>query len=536
MSEAIEHGDSQLVTDLGAMRDLKLVVNGDYTEFLSEHPVEDCFAVDENGNIYVSSAMSKGGYGRTGVLARQLRLLTEQRGLGKYMPVQHSVFTSHIAEVLAEQQEAAAEGGKASVSAQEVLDILYQAIDSNASDIHIEVKPGRENKSPLQFRVDGLLTHQSYLSATVSARIVRVLFNSHDFARGDLKTGDACDEMFEVRHPKRGLHTVRLNSIPTEGGGNKLVARIRNPHEIKRIQDSGYTRRQVEKISAVRNFSAGMFLFCGPTNSGKSTSVTSIMSSIARTKCVLELADPIEATLPNVTHVNIGGDYDAHGLALIEATVRQDTDVLVLGEIRDKETVSAAEQMAEQGKLVISTLHTESVVGVHSRLVGIGMKKELLSLPNFLRGAVAQKLVPMLCQRCASEIPSVQYGDMGGDPHKQALDNHRHIAMLYKRLTGDSPKIRYWNPKGCRYCRNGIRGRTVVAEVMMVDGQVREIFADGNLNQLRQYLMKEQMMTTIQHHALLKIGSGFIDPEIVQERTEMITDADICWPARAPRA
>ena len=529
------------ITDIDDLRARKLVMCGEHAEYLGKYESEHVFLVDEDGSLYVSATMPPERHGRMALHAKQQGLLTAARPLGTVITATPAVFASFVQEVLDRERTKAesAPGDEQRESTQRVRYFLDLAIDDGASDIHLEMKPGAVSRSVMHFRINGMLHKHSDLSADEAEKIIRVLFKNQDFAEGDWDASKACDEMFTLDRPD-STYTVRLNSVPTENGGCKLVARLRSQTDVSSIKDAGYTPQQVQRINRVRFFSAGMYLFCGPTNSGKSTSVVSLVVSMPPHKCVFELADPIEVNLgmPNVSHVpmNLSGEDSAEKvLGLIEATVRQDTDVLVLGEIRNMATIRAAQQMAEQGKLVISTLHTDSVVGVHSRLVGIGMPPDLLTLPNFLRGAVAQRLIPTLCRHCASTAPRIE--EVGGDPRhvleEQATEEHaRILAMCRTMWPKHDTKIRYWNPVGCSQCRGGISGRTVVAEAMEVDAAVREIFASGNLNGLREHLIYKQGMTTIAQHALMKIASGLIDPQIVEERIERITPETLRWPRR----
>ena len=359
-----------------------------------------------------------------------------------------------------------------------------------------------------------------------------LLFANQEYAETDFSPNQVCDGQFEFPVPNPTgpgslIYTARLNSTPTTLGC-KTVLRLRGEASAQiKIQHAGYTPTQLGIIERSIRLTEGLVLFCGPTNSGKSSSLTSIISSQPMSRCIIELADPIECVLDNVTPIDISPRGEGRQQMvndIIEATVRQDTDILVLGEIRDP-TIGIAEKLAEQGKLVVSTLHTASVSGVYNRLTSMGCPSALLASPGFFRAAVAQRLAPLLCEKCSRPQPSpTDYAARGEDCVRVAC-----LASAYSKTHrgGRPAQVRYRNPDGCPACRgSGVKGRTLVAEAMEVTEEVRAIYASGDLSDLRRHLIQDQGMESIHTHGLIKVASGALDPLDLEDRIEPI------WPEK----
>lgn len=515
------------LADIRALRVVEKTRKQEIVDFLSRHQSLKAF-VSREGTIYYSSSAE--GSRELSDLRRSVRsyglIDPESMKNGssvKMIAVLPEVYETFLGAAEATEEDTAVDQSDGGAAA-----IVYAAIRMDASDIHIEA---RAPLATILFRIDGVMRiYSDGISYEQAMRTIKTLFESHDFAKTDFEPHDACDAVFNIDH-KGSTHMVRMSAIPTTQG-SKLVARIRNPTEIIDVQDSGYSLNQLSIIRRAMRLTEGLVLFCGPTNSGKSTTVTSLLAKMSRARCVLELSDPVEAHLSNVSHVDLqpkGDDAEERADRLTEATVRQDPDVLVLGEIRNYKTVKAAEKLAEQGKLVISTLHVGTVVGIPKRLEGLGMEAHLLSLPNFFRAATAQKLISRLCKHCRLGGPI--FGSK--EEEIETLVDLKRINWLGKLYAKNDAKekgtelrettLRYHNPDGCDYCGNtGVKGRTLVAETMWVDERVREILQTGRFGDLREYLIRTQGMESIHEHALSKIILGEIDPLRLEDRIERI--------------
>ena len=507
-----------IVTEINVLRDAGHLDSPTVTAYLAQHPGLPVL-IGEDGTVYHRATAPQTPLMELRRFLWQKKLLSA--GSSAFRPVLDTVFASYTKEL-----DRAACPSDPNIGVAHATDLLELAVSSEASDIHIEA---RREGATILFRVHGVMRITAKnIDFDEAQRLIQTYYVNSQYANTTFDPMSPCDGQFNFIDPNTNkAYIARLNCVPTAQRGLKLVARLRNPLEVQDIAGAGYSSTQMRLIRDALACTEGMLLFCGPTNSGKSTSVTSLIASLPRSRCVVELADPIEAYLPNCTHVSLNSSgensEDLAGL-LIEATVRQDTDILVLGEIRSAQTASAAEKLAEQGKLVISTLHTGTVLGVYSRLTGLGMTRHLLSLPGFFRAAAAQRLIPTLCSACCRDEP----------PLAQREANRRLRGILKLSHADQIGAIRYHNPEGCEDCQHtGIISRTLVAEVMLVDDEVRGMFASGDLHHLRRYLVSEQGMESMHRHALDKVLTGTLDPFHVEARIEPFSVHNIELPLRA---
>ena len=377
--------------------------------------------------------------------------------------------------------------------------VLNNAIEASASDIYIDI---RQDFARLSFKTFGQVAHIKDMAKDMGLSIARGLF-----AAGNDKWQEmaACDTSFSHQHEER-LYRVRCNSLP-DTRGQSVACRVRDPGFVLPLEQSGYSDHQIRLIRRICRAPGGMILITGETNSGKSTTLAGLMLNAPRGQRMIEIADPVEVHFDHCTHVEINryGDNPAKEFnAVLGATVRQDPDALVLGEIRDEDTADAAQSMAIQGKRVYSTLHTQSCVASIPRLQNLGVDHHLLSLREFLAGVVNQNLVPLVCPCCRFEA----HPDNG-------LDRH------YREIFGEAALLVYINPDGCDQCINGVVGQTLVAEVypLCLDRkEAHQLIARNELWKLEDYMKEEFGIQTKQEHAMDKVRQGLIDPD----RTEAI--------------
>ena len=282
------------------------------------------------------------------------------------------------------------------------------------------------------------------------------------------------------------------------------MCRVRDPGYILPLDKSGYSDHQVSLIKRICMAPGGLILITGETNSGKSTTMAALMDSSSRNQRMIEIADPCEVEFDHCTHVELDHYRDDAGEAfknILAATVRQNPDALVLGEIRDEITAQAAQNMAIQGKRVFSTLHTQSCVAAIPRLASFGVDHHLLSLREFIAGIVNQNLVPLVCQNCCRE----QHDDADRD-------------RRYRALFGSV--VRYVNPDGCPQCVSGVSGQTLVAEVypFFLDRKdAHKYISNHELFRMENYMKQEFGIESKQDHARSKVLRGLIDPALTEE-------------------
>ena len=374
--------------------------------------------------------------------------------------------------------------------------ILGRAIDAGASDVYLDIRHG---EGTLSWRVYGRVSRVETLDRDTAEALARGLFSRTENAQWQER--EPCDGSFGHAHGER-LYRVRVNSLP-DTRGQSLSCRIRDPGFVLPLDEAGYSDHQTALIGRICRAPGGMILVTGETNSGKSTTLASLMVDAPRGERMIEIADPVEVEMEHCTHVEIdryAENAEARFRAVLAATVRQNPDSLVLGEIRDAETALAAQSMAIQGKRVLSTLHTQSCVAAIPRIMNLGVDPHLLALREFLAGIVNQNLVPLVCPHC------------GLDRHPDPKRRER-----FERLFG--PGCRHVDPRGCERCVGGVSGQTLVAEVypLWLDrADAHRIIAENELWRLEDYMKRTFSIQSKHDHARTKVLDGLVDPEMTE--------------------
>ncbi len=398
----------------------------------------------------------------------------------------------HIRRSTEVRPEEAAQTGNATVEY-----VLAKAVDSKASDIYLDI---RRETAILSFRIFGVIRRVEQFDVEIAKGIARGMWNRS--GRSQWVESDPVDTAFTYDHEGRE-YRIRGSSLK-DTRGNSIVCRVRDPGYILPLDKSGYSDHQTSLIKRICMAPGGLILITGETNSGKSTTISALIDSSPRNQRMIEIADPCEVEFDHCTHVELDHYRENANEAfknILAATVRQNPDALVLGEIRDEITAQAAQNMAIQGKRVFSTLHTQSCVAAIPRLASFGVDHYLLSLREFIAGIVNQNLVPLVCQRCCR--------DKHGDSNKD---------RRYRALFG--PDIRYINEAGCDRCVSGVVGQTLVAEVypFFLDRKdAHKHISNHELFRLETYMREEFNIQSKQDHAKEKVRLGLIDPEKTEE-------------------
>ena len=390
------------------------------------------------------------------------------------------------------QQVKAIQAGNATVEY-----VLAKAVEAGASDIYLDI---RRETAILSFRIFGVIQRIEEFDVEIARGVARGMWNRSGHSQW--VESDPVDTAFTYVHEGHE-YRIRGSSLK-DTRGNSIVCRVRDPGYILPLGESGYSDHQVSLIKRICMAPGGLILITGETNSGKSTTMAALMDSSSRNQRMIEIADPCEVEFDHCTHVELDHYRDDAGEAfknILAATVRQNPDALVLGEIRDEITAQAAQNMAIQGKRVFSTLHTQSCVAAIPRLASFGVDHHLLSLREFIAGIVNQNLVPLVCQNCCRE----QHDDAGRD-------------RRYRALFGSV--VRYINHAGCNECVSGVAGQTLVAEVypFFLDRKdAHKYISNHELFRLETYMKREFNIESKQDHARSKVLRGLIDPALTEE-------------------
>lgn len=333
--------------------------------------------------------------------------------------------------------------------------LLLEAVKRGASDIHIEPF---DDQLRLRYRIDGVLYEQpAPPKSTEESLVSRIKVMAHmDLGERRLPQ----DGMARVRVGEREID-IRVSIVPV-AEGERLVLRILDRDTAFRaLGELGMPvgiRSRLESLLAVPN---GMLVVCGPTGAGKTSSLYALLARIdSSRRNVLTIEDPIEYRLGHVGQVQVKPKIGLTFASGLRHLLRQDPDVLLVGEMRDTETAQIAVRASLTGHLVLSTLHTNDAVGSVVRLADMGIERCLLA--DCMRGALAQRLVRVLCTRCRREEP-IQL---------------ERLVRLGIRADGAAGRSG-WAPVGCDACLEGYRGRTGVFELMTVDERLREAIRGG---------------------------------------------------------
>uniref|UniRef100_UPI0015D36F63 type II secretion system ATPase GspE n=1 Tax=Ningiella ruwaisensis TaxID=2364274 RepID=UPI0015D36F63 len=344
--------------------------------------------------------------------------------------------------------------------------MLGEAIKEGASDIHIETF---ENQLVVRFRVDGVLREILRPNRKMSSMLVSRIkvMSKMDIAEKRVPQ----DGRISLRIGGRAVD-VRVSTMPSSHG-ERVVLRLLDKNNARlNLEDLGMTLKNREYFSSLIRKPHGIILVTGPTGSGKSTTLYAGLSEInSKDRNILTVEDPIEFDLEGIGQTQVNTKVDMTFARGLRAILRQDPDVVMVGEIRDLETAQIAVQASLTGHLVLSTLHTNTAAGAITRLEDMGIEPFLLS--SSLLSVLSQRLVRTLCPECKTpHSPSLREAEILGIPASSD-------AVIY-------------NPKGCVQCNyTGYRGRTGIHEQLIVDETVREMMHDGRGEQaIEKYIRK----------------------------------------------
>jgi type II secretory ATPase GspE/PulE/Tfp pilus assembly ATPase PilB-like protein/GGDEF domain-containing protein len=358
--------------------------------------------------------------------------------------------------------------------------IFRAAILERASDVHIEPE---QDHGVVRFRIDGTLRHRLDLPHVVYQSVVaRIkLMGGMDIA-DHLHPHDGRTRVTLNRHE----YDLRLSSVPTRGT-QKVVARILDPHSTPSIDELGFDEYTCERYRQLLGYRDGIVVVTGPTGSGKTTTLYAALRELTTgSENIMSIEDPIEYQLPGITQVQVETRQSVTFSIALRHLLRQDPDVIFVGEIRDSETAQMAAQASMTGHLLLTTLHTNDAISTIPRLLDLGLTPHLIAAN--LRGVVAQRLVRRACPHCRKVQPA-------DDP-----TDHRIAAQL---------GILEWTSIGCRRCeRTGYRGRVPIAEVLQRTPAFQHAIESGAGPQELQRVAVENGMRPLVEAALLLVREG----------------------------
>lgn len=372
--------------------------------------------------------------------------------------------------------------------------MIIRAVRERASDIHIE--PTREGLR-VRFRIDGILhpivSPKKALQLAVVSRI-KIMSRMN---------------IAEKRVPQDGRYGAivdgreidfRVSTFPTTYG-EKVVMRILDRMRLLSLDELGLVEESYETLREMIAKPHGVILITGPTGSGKSTTLYAILNEIRSTdKNIITIEDPVEYDIDDICQSQVNERAGYTYLVGLRHILRQDPDVIMIGEIRDAETAGVAIRAALTGQLVFSTIHTNDAPGTVTRLIDMGIEPFLVA--SGLEGVVAQRLVRRICPKC-----KVAY-----DPPPAMLEEFEL-----------PPGSKFYKGKGCEHCRNtGYRGRIGIFEVMKVNDRIRELVVTRPPTSAIRALAREYGMKTLWEDGMRKVLNGVTTIEEVMDEAEKV--------------
>lgn len=353
--------------------------------------------------------------------------------------------------------------------------IISSALRNRASDIHLEPTP---DGLRVRYRIDGILRHITTLPDAISRKVIVSLkvMCEMDIAESRVPQDGRIGEKYTTDESIAGLD-LRVSTLPCVSNirgvaAEKAVLRLlRQQNTFQSIKDLGFTEKSRLMYEEWLTQPQGMIIFTGPTGSGKtSTLYTTLQAIAAEAVNIVTVENPVEYVLPGITQTQVNEAAGMTFAAGLKAILRQDPDIIMLGEVRDHDTAETAVRAALTGHLVLTTLHTNDAIGAIPRLKDIGPDPGLIS--DALLGIIAQRLVRKVCPHCATSY----------EPTAKDLE------LL--GLTLEEAKPQAWRKgQGCNKCFNsGYLGREAIVELLNIDDTVRQIIYEGSMTQLKQYL------------------------------------------------
>ena len=363
--------------------------------------------------------------------------------------------------------------------------IIEQAVNERASDIHIEAL---EDSVRVRFRIDGVLQEMMrYEKELLNAIVARVkIISGMNISEKRAPQDGRMTQRFN-----RVEYDIRVSSLPTVFG-EKVVMRLASKSALTRDKSElGFPEEELRRFDELVRNPHGIILVTGPTGSGKSTTLYTVLSELNEGEVnIVTVEDPVEADVDGINQVQVNEKAGLTFASALRSILRQDPDIIMIGEIRDEETASIAVKAAITGHLVVSTLHTNSAASTITRLEDMGVEPYLIA--DSTVGIIAQRLVRRLCPKCKKE--------------------HRLTDMdkMRLRLRGNAtPTIYEPGGTGCAFCNGtGYRGRIGVYEIMPITPAIRQVISAGSGAEEIQKTALDEGMTTLRVGAAKLVLSG----------------------------
>jgi type IV pilus assembly protein PilB len=381
-----------------------------------------------------------------------------------------------------------------------VNDILVDASKRGASDIHFDPM---DNHMKIRIRIDGqLIDYTDVPNENKKNLITRV-----KIIAGMNITESRLPQDGAIKATLQGIPLdLRVSCLPTNEG-EKIVIRILDySMSLSGIESLGFSEVNYQKVIDMISIPNGIILVTGATGSGKSTTVYSMLQRLNKEDTnIITVEDPVEMNIEGINQVQTNSEIGLTFATALRSILRQDPNIIMIGEIRDSETAKIAVRASITGHLVLSTVHTNNSLNTIERLLDMEVERYLLS--SALTGIISQKLARMLCPKCKKERPTSDYE-----------------KDLFNKVLG-KPIDKVWEAEGCEVCGNGYHGRIALQEVLLISQEIRDAISNNiRKEELRELVYGSSDVTTLLQDGLEKVAAGYTTFEEVLKLIELDDD------------
>ncbi len=364
--------------------------------------------------------------------------------------------------------------------------VFEDATQVRASDIHVEPQEGRLQ---IRFRIDGVLHLQTEADIKIAPSLALRLKLMSDLDISEKRLPQ--DGRFAVRVKNQRID-VRISTMPTQYGESVVMRLLNQGGTQLKLDAIGMPRGLLEKFRAIVQRPNGLVLVTGPTGSGKTTTLYCALSELNSVeKKLITVEDPVEYRLAGINQVQVNDKIDLNFARVLRSALRQDPDIVLVGEMRDQETAAIGLRAAMTGHLVLSTLHTNDAVSTPLRLMDMGVPRYMVG--SSLQAVLAQRLVRVICESCTT-------------PYEPTPTEREWLSL---ELNDKVDKARYFHGKGCSHCNGmGYRGRTGVYELLEMTRSVVDAANDPDPSNFLKVAQQQMAGETLRRHAVQLVVQG----------------------------
>lgn len=384
-------------------------------------------------------------------------------------------------------------------------DIIAKASTEGASDIHFDP---RDNSLVVRFRIDGDLQDYTEIPKIYERNLItriKLIANMNI-------TESRLPQDGSIKGTIKGINLeTRVSTLPTNEGEKCVIRILDYTRSLEGIESLGFNEDNFKKLKKMIAEPNGIILITGATGSGKSTTVYSILQVLNKKETnIITVEDPIEMNLEGLNQVQVNSEIGLDFATVLRSILRQDPNVILIGEIRDSETAKIAVRASITGHLVLSTIHTNNSLSTIERLLDMNVERYLLS--SALSGIISQKLAKMICPHCRIKEKTTPY--------------QKKVFKL--ALNKDVDEIYNPNPKGCDKCNKGYHGRVAIQEVLMINDEIKNALNEEKLDKedLNKLVYTSDVITMLQD-GLMKILDGSTSFEEIYKIIDVDDDLDV---------